>query len=237
MNASDYLRIKFQSDHHLALTMQNAIGGILQSARGVASVIYSGIERASWYSSCFIPQYNNVCQELKAEEIRTLYSIESVFKHADVIAYMFYLYLKTICDDIDNGNPEGSARKLIQRIAEFGSHMNVAGATRYAFATAASVALSQSSLVSKVVVERLSGKLPQGVLVLQFYGIQQKCALAARQLKVINPDYYWILYQAKLEMLYYFCEPAISKLFEKMKLKAFSNLDDLADYIQSDLNV
>lgn len=60
MTASDYLRIKFQSDHHLALTMENAIGGILQSAKGVASDIYSGIERVSWYSSCFIPRYNDI---------------------------------------------------------------------------------------------------------------------------------------------------------------------------------
>lgn len=237
MKASDYLRIKFQSERHLALTMQNAIGGVLRSARGVASDIYSGIERVSWYSSCFIPQYNDVCQELKAEEIRTLYSIESIFKHADVIAHIFYLYLKTICDDIDDGNPEGSARKLTKRIAEFSSHMNVAGATRYAFATAASIALSNSNLISKVVVERLSAKLPQGVFALQFYGIQQKCALAARHLKVINPDYYWILYQEKLEMLYYLCEPTLSKLFEKMKLNTFSNLDDLADFMQRDLNV
>ncbi|MDF3736979.1 hypothetical protein P3S22_26870, partial [Enterobacter hormaechei] len=68
-------------------------------------------------------------------------------------------------------------------------------------------------------------------------GIQQKCALAARHLKAINPDYYWILYQAKLEMLYYFCEPILSKLFKKMKSNAFSNLDDLADFLQRDLNV
>ncbi|MCK7132433.1 hypothetical protein [Enterobacter bugandensis] len=97
--------------------------------------------------------------------------------------------------------------------------------------------LSHSSLMSKLVVERLSAKLPQGIFVLQFYGIQQKCALAARHLKAINSDYYWILYQAKLEMLYYFCEPILSKLFEKMKLNSFSNLDDLADFIERDLNV
>ena len=237
MTASDYLRIKFQSDHHLALTMENAIGGILQSAKGVASDIYSGIERVSWYSSCFIPRYNDICQELQAEEIRTLYSIESIFKHADVIAHVFYLYLKTVCDDVKDGNPEGSARKLTKRIAEFSSHINVAGATRYAFATAASIMLSHSSLMSKLVVERLSAKLPQGIFVLQFYGIQQKCALAARHLKALNSHYYWILYQAKLEMLYYFCEPILSKLFEKMKLNSFSNLDDLADFIEKDLNV
>lgn len=129
MQASDYLRMKFQNDRRLALTTQNAVGGVLQSARGVASDIYSGMERASWYSSCFIPQYNDVCQDLKTEEIRTLYSIESIYRYRDVIAYMLYLYFKMISDDVDEGNPEGSARQLIRKMSAIASHMNIAGGT------------------------------------------------------------------------------------------------------------
>ncbi|MBJ8416236.1 hypothetical protein [Citrobacter cronae] len=237
MQASDYLRMKFQNDRRLALTTQNAVGGVLQSARGVASDIYSGMERASWYSSCFIPQYNDVCQELKTEEIRTLYSIESIYRYRDVIAYMLYLYFKMISDDVDEGNPEGSARQLIRKMSAIASHMNIAGGTRYAFASAASLALSQSGFMSKIIVERLSAKLPQAVFVLQFFGVQQKCALAARHLKAVDSNYYWILYQAKLEMLYYFVEPAISKMISRAKSQLFSNLDDLADFLQGDFSV
>ena len=225
MQASDYLRMKFQNDRRLALTTQNAVGGVLQSARGVASDIYSGMERASWYSSCFIPQYNDVCQELKTEEIRALYSIESIYRYRDVIAYMLYLYFKMISDDVDEGNPEGSARQLIRKMSAIASHMNIAGGTRYAFASAASLTLSQSGFMSKIIVERLSTKLPQ------------KCALAARHLKAVDSDYYWILYQAKLEMLYYFVEPAISKMISRAKSQLFSNLDDLADFLQGDFSV
>jgi hypothetical protein len=117
------------------------------------------------------------------------------------------------------------------------SHMNIAGGTRYAFASAASLTLSQSGFMSKIIVERLSTKLPQAVFVLQFFGVQQKCALAARHLKAVDSDYYWILYQAKLEMLYYFVEPAISKMISRAKSQLFSNLDDLADFLQGDFSV
>ncbi|WP_312984173.1 hypothetical protein [Atlantibacter sp.] len=237
MQASDYLRIKYQADRQIALTTQNAIGGVLHSAKGVASDIYADIERASWYSSYFIPQYNDVCQELKSEEIRSLYSIESIYRHRDVIAYMLYLYFKMVCDDVEKGNSEGSARKLIKKMAGVASHMNVAGGTRYAFAAAASVALSQSGFMSKIVVERLSAKLPQAVFALQFYGIQQKCALAARYLKVMDPEYYWVLYQEKLEMLYYFIEPMLSEIIKKVKSKIFSNLNQLTDFIQGNFDV
>ncbi len=237
MQASDYLRIKYQPDRQIALTTQDAIGGVLHSAKGVASDIYAGIERASWYSSCFIPQYTDICQELKSEEIRSLYSIESIYRHRDVIAYMLYLYFKMVCDDVEEDNSEGSARKLIKKMTGLASHMNIAGGTRYAFAAAASVALSQSGFISKIVVERLSAKLPQAVFALQFYGIQQKCALAARHLKVMTPEYYWILYQEKLEMLYYFIEPMLSEIIKKVKSKIYSNLDELADFIQGNFDV
>lgn len=237
MQASDYLRMKFQNDRRLALTTQNAVGGVFQSARGVASDIYSGIERASWHSSCFIPQYNDICQELKSEEIRMLYSIESIYRYRDVITYMLYLYFITISDDVDEGNPEGSARQFIRKMSALATHMNIAGGTRYAFAFAASIALSQFGFMSKIIVERLSAKLPQAVFLLQFFGVQQKCALAARQLKGIDPDYYWALYQAKLEMLYYFVEPAISNMISRVKSKRFSNLDNLADFLQRDFGV
>ncbi|WP_312803671.1 hypothetical protein [Atlantibacter hermannii] len=237
MHASDYLRIKYQADRQIALSAQNATGGVLQAAKGVASDIYAGIERASWYSSCFIPQYNNVCLELKSEEIRSLYSIESIYRHRDVIAYLIYLYFKMVCDDVEEGNSEGSARQLIRKMTGVASHMNVAGGTRYAFAAAASVALSHSGVMSKIVAERLSAKLPQAVVAIQLFGIQQKCALAARQLKVMDPAYYWILYQEKLEMLYYFIEPMLAEIIKKVKLKTFANLDELADFIKGNINV
>ena len=91
--------------------------------------------------------------------------------------------------------------------------------------------------MSKIVVERLSAKLPQAVFALQFYGIQQKCALAARHLKVMDPEYYWVLYQEKLEMLYYFIDPMLSEIIKKVKSKIFSNLNELTDFIQGNFDV
>ncbi|MCE0846545.1 hypothetical protein LVQ79_13395 [Buttiauxella sp. A2-C1_F] len=237
MTASDYLRMKYASDRHLALSTQNAIGGVMHTARGVASDIYSGIERASWYSSCFIPQYNDVCQELKAEEIRTIYSIESIFRYRDVIAHMLFLYFQLVCKDVEEGNSEGSARRIIRNIAGVAASIPAAKVTRTAFSQAASLAISQSGFMSKVVAERLSLQIPKTVFALQFYGLQQKSALAARHLKAMYPEYYWVLYQAKLEMLYYFAEPVISAMIKKLMSRSFETLDELSDFIRESYDV
>jgi hypothetical protein len=237
MYASDYLRVKFQSDRQLSIYAQNGFTNTLHAAKGVASDIYSGLERASWYSSCLVPKYNNVCQELKAEEVRSFFSIQSIFRYDDVIAHMLYLYFETVCDDIKEGSPTGSARDFVRQAAALASHIGVAGGTRYTICSGLSMALAHSELMAKVVVEKISGAVPFFVFVFQVYGMQQKSAMAARALKALNPKYYWILYQAKLEMLYYFIEPVLSEIIRKVKLGAYSDLDELTNDIKERVSV
>lgn len=98
-------------------------------------------------------------------------------------------------------------------------------------------AIAQSEFLSKAVAQKLAGKMPVGVYLLQVYGIQQKAAMAARSLKAIAPNYYWILYQAKLEMLYYFVEPALSEIIKKVNTGIYFDLDQLADDIREKFGV
>jgi hypothetical protein len=237
MNASDYLRTRFQSDRQLAIYAKNGFTNTMQAAKGIASDIYSGLERASWYSSCFIPRYNDVCQELMAEEIRTAYSIQSIFRYHDVLGHMLYLYFQTVCKDVKEGNKEGSAQKLVRDVAHLTAHFTVAGGTRFAVASAIAVTIAKSELLSKVVAQKVAGKMPVGVYLIQVFGIQQKAAMAARALKAINPNYYWILYQAKLEMLYYFVEPVLSEITGNVNAGVYSTLDQLAGHIREKFSV
>jgi hypothetical protein len=232
MGASDYLRAKFQRERHLALSLQKGFNGVMQSAGDASSVIYSGLERVSWYSSCFIPGYNNVCKELLSEELRTLYSIHSIFKHHDVIRHMLFLYFKSVCEDIKEGNSGGAARKLIAKGTYLAGNTYTAKMTRHAFAYSLSAALAQSEIIQKTVVQRLAVKIHAAVYTFYFFGIEQKAALSARNLKALDPDYYWILYQANMEMLYYFIEPVLADVIKEVKKGAFGSLDELASFIE-----
>ena len=237
MGASDYLRAKFQSDRHLALNLQKGFNEVLDSATNVAATLYSGVERLSWYSSCFIPGYDNVCKELLSEEVRTLYSIASIFKHQDVIRHMLFLYLKSVCDDIKEGNPEGSARKLIANGTYIAGSTFAAMETRYAFAYAMSAALSQSEIINKCVIQKLAVNSHAVVQALHLYGFQQKAALSARRLKAHDPEYYWILYQSRMEMLYYFIDPVLFDVINKVKKGVFDNLDELTAFMREKYGV
>ncbi len=54
MNASDYLRLKFSTEKELSLTLEKGIKGTAIGAYNTLDDVYHGIERASWYSSCFL---------------------------------------------------------------------------------------------------------------------------------------------------------------------------------------
>ncbi|WMY76417.1 hypothetical protein RHD99_11035 [Buttiauxella selenatireducens] len=232
MQASDYLRMKFQSDRHLAEVAQRGFITVVESMPGVLVDIYSGFERASWYSSCLFPKYNEVCRELSDEEVRSFNAIQSIFEYNDVIAHMIFLYLKSVSDDIKEGSENGSALKLTRNMAGLAAHMNISGGTRYAFAASASVALSRTGFMSKIAAERALPRMSWSIFAIQFFGIQQHCALAARHLKTISPEYYQILYDAKLEMLYYFVEPILNEMIQRVKSRDFLNLDELTDFMQ-----
>lgn len=112
MKASDYLKMKLQSDRQLAVYGQQGVISAWKAMKGIGSDIYSGVERVSWYSSCLIPRYHDVCGQLYSEEKRMMYSIRSIYRYRDVIVHIFYLYFRMVIDDTENGNSKGIVRSV-----------------------------------------------------------------------------------------------------------------------------
>lgn len=227
MQASDYLKLKFQSDRQLAIYSQQGVEGTWKALKGIGSDIYSGIERVSWYSSCLMPNYQSVCDELISEEKRMSLSILSIYQHRDVIAHMIYLYFEYVINDTENGNREDRVRTMNSDVTGMIKNYPTGKATRLAIALTLAKSLSASGLLSEVVIERLSRRVPSVVIVFQLIGLDQKCALAARRLKTLTPEYYAILYAAQLEMLYYFIEPFMDDLIKKVQSGFYRDFDEI----------
>lgn len=237
MQASDYFRMKFQSDRQFALYMQQGATATWKAMQGIGSDIYAGVERVSWYASCLIPAYHDVCRELVAEEKRMHRSVLSLFRYRDVIAHMFMLYFEMIINDNNAGNKAGQVRKAISKTTHVTSHIPTARATRLALALTLTNALAASDFVSQAVVERLARRVPTIVLAFQLIGTDQKCALAARRLKMLDPEYYALLYQAEVEMLYYFIEPVLSELIRKYQTEFQHDYDGFYSFVKEAWNV
>lgn len=229
--------MKFQSDRQLAIYGQQGVISTWKAIKGIGSDIYSGVERVSWYSSCLMPGYQDVCKQLYSEEKRMFYSIRSLYRYRDVIGHMLYLYFQTVIEDIDNGNRHNKARSADSNIAGLVASMPAGKATHLGLAVALSEALSMSEIVSRSVIERLAARVPNVVWLLQIFGTDQKCALAARRLKNIDEKYYAVLYNAELEMLYYFIEPVLAEIIKNNKIKRYRNFDEIYNAIKRKYHV
>lgn len=237
MQASDYLKMKLQSDRQLAVYGQQGVSSTWKAMKGIGSDIYSGMERASWYTSCLIPSYHDVCEQLYSEEKRMLYAVRSIYRYHDVIGHMLYLYFEMVINDTKNGNEKGKARSADSKITGLITSMPVSRATRLGLAVTLSEALARSDLVSRAVVERLAARVPNVIWMFQLFGTDQKCALAARRLKMLDPKYYSILYAAELEMLYYFIEPILSDVIKNVQMRFYRDFDELYDDIKGKYHV
>lgn len=237
MKASDYLKMKLQSDRQLAVYGQQGVISTWKAMKGIGSDIYSGVERISWYSSCLIPRYHDVCGQLYSEEKRMMYSIRSIYRYRDVIVHIFYLYFQMVIDDTENGNSKGIVRSVDSTATRVVARMPESRAVQLGLAVTLAEALSMSDLVSRAVVERLAARVPGVVWMFQIFGTDQKCALAARRLKTLDPKYFAILYNAELEMLYYFLEPVLSEVIKNVKIKFYQDFDECYNAIKSKYHV
>jgi hypothetical protein len=106
----------------------------MESIKGIGSDIYSGMERVSWYSSCLIPSYHDVCDELLSEEKRMYLSIVSLYRYRDVIAQMLYLYFERVITDSENGNEQNRVRKMDSKVTGLVKNIPTNKAARLAIA-------------------------------------------------------------------------------------------------------
>lgn len=152
-------------------------------------------------------------------------SILSLYRYRNVIAYILYLYFETIIADSENGNENNRVRETDSKVTGLVKNIPTSKAARLAIAWALAKYLSESGMLSEIVVERLARRVPNIVMAFQLIGTEQKCALAARRLKTLDPKYYATLYAAQLEMLYYFFEPFLSELIKKVQMGFYEDFD------------
>ncbi|KAA3665583.1 hypothetical protein FEV48_21660, partial [Pectobacterium carotovorum subsp. carotovorum] len=78
MLISEYLKYKMESDKFLAAHLDKITKKVKSNTISLTTDLSNGMERASWYTSCLIESYNDVCQELQYEDSRMVDAIKEV---------------------------------------------------------------------------------------------------------------------------------------------------------------
>ncbi|MDF7661806.1 hypothetical protein PUG81_22790 [Erwiniaceae bacterium L1_54_6] len=216
MNASDYLKLKLSAEKELSLTLEKGIKGTAVGAYNTLDDVYHGIERASWYSSCFFDKYQDICKEVNREDLRMLKAIKVLYKRRDVIAFMMELYIKHLFSKYEE-RPIEFANNSLKKITGVAAGIVTNRAINKVFSYSIAESVANATNTTLAVKNRIGSMGMIWFSAAQMYGKNQKAAMAARRLRMLEPGYYQVLYRENIEMLYVYIEPIISRIINDIK--------------------
>ncbi|WP_420064680.1 hypothetical protein [Pectobacterium colocasium] len=203
-----YLKQKMQADRIIALKIENALVEINQDLKDTANTLYSGVERASWYGSCLFDDYKDVCKQLMSEDYRMLIAVKQVYLREDVILDMVEIFFKKKLRRISEEKQNNILQEVEKKSAEHASTKFSKLSLAYVLAKIVRMSKDFNDFHTKIINKSSLAVVQVG----SFYGKIQRAVMAARRLKNIEPEYYWELYNEKIEMLYFLIEPEMSKI-------------------------
>jgi len=196
-----------QANKILALKLDHALTAVRGQVVDQVKILGAGAQRLTYYTSCFTDEYQDVCQQQKIEDIRFTGAVKHLLQHGSIIYDMLKIYFEEIFKYKTSAQLENIKKILMAvNIHIAASSLTTAG---FSLAVATSVCLGMNiSLEVSAITGRTVGTLA-GVVTM--YGVVQKAADAARNLRIDSPAYYAALYVQELEMMYFLIEPVLKR--------------------------
>nr|WP_238834526.1 hypothetical protein [Erwinia amylovora] len=205
-----------ENDRKAAIALNHAVNGVAQNNRSVLGDVHSGLERASWYGSCFFDSYADVCAQLKNEDKRFLKNIFEIYKRKDIIADIIRMYLEEELKSISNNKIGSLNAALAKSLSNYYGGMS----TKVSMANALSIIVVNSFNFKSEVMAQINKYALLVVTLASLYGKIQAAAMAARNLRILSSTLYTTLYHNNMEMLYFLVSDKINKaLIKSMGLR------------------
>lgn len=202
-----YLKEKLQADRHLTILLDKGMKNVAEVTEEQGSIIYNGIERLSWYSSCFFDNYKDICAGLKDEDVRMMLAVKQIWIRNDVIFDMVKIYVDLILNNLT----EERIKKIQKSLVKYSAVYSSSTMTNRAIAYSITKQICSNFGFKMLVREKLNMFSNYAVMVLSTYGRVQQAAEAANRLKLRNHTYYTALRVSNIEMLYFLIEPYLTK--------------------------
>jgi len=215
MHFNDSIITSVQADRIIALKLDKALAGVKDNVASTLKQMGDGVTRASYYTSCFIENYQDVCTKLKNEDLRFISGLIQLYKDRDVIFEMIRLYIEVHFKN----KTEGRIQNILRKLVGAGVYLSTTGTANRLLIISVATAVCQSYSFQTIVHGRLSqvrtlilkGSVTASAISFSVYGIVHEAANCADNLKEFNAFYYQALYERNLEMMYFIIEPLITR--------------------------
>lgn len=203
MNYNNKIINHLQANKILALKLDRALAGVVESVSNQLETIGAGAKRGLYYTSCFTEEYQDVCKRQKKEDIRFKNGVIHLLQNRDIIYEMLKIYF----EEIFKHKTSEQLEHIKSMLMAVNIHIAATSLTKagFALATASFVSIGMNlSLEMSALAGRSVGGIIGGIGI---YGIIQKAADSAYRLYISYPDFYSALYAYELEMMYFLVEP------------------------------
>lgn len=207
VSISSILKFRSENDRAAAIALDRAVNGVKNGVVEDVKDITSGVERASWYSSCLFDRYADVCSQIKHEDFRFLKSIFEIYNRKDIIADMLEMYIDMELKWADKTKIQIIDEKLTKSLAGYTRGQ----LTRRTMAASLSILIVNSFGFQNALLIKINRYSFAVITAAAFYGKVQDAAFAANRLRIISPELYQILYSNNMEMLYFLVSEKIDK--------------------------
>ncbi|SAC67965.1 hypothetical protein [Enterobacter hormaechei] len=211
MYYSEEIIKRIGTDKELAVRIDKSLMGIKQGVVDYVNGLGDATTRLLYYTSCLTDNYQDVCKKLGSEDIRFICALYELIKHRDIIFRMLKIYIETI---LKNKN-ETEKKTILQKLTPFTTNYSIKYISKngliYAVASYICYGNKMNLAVQNALMKKIGSRVGWIVGGLNIYGIVQRAAESADNLKNFCPLFYNALYMEGLEMMYFLIEPIIMK--------------------------
>lgn len=215
MYFNDAIITSVQADKILALKLDKAVAEVSKNVASTLKQMGDGVTRASYYTSCFMENYQDVCAKLKHEDARFISGLIQLYKDRDVIFEMIRIYIEIHFKN----KTEGRVQNILRKLVSAGVYVSTTGTTNRLLIISIAAAVCQSYSFHAMVHGRISharslilkGSVTASAISFSVYGLVHEAAKCADNLRKFNAFYYQALYERNLEMMYFIIEPLITR--------------------------
>ncbi|MEP8755817.1 hypothetical protein ABKV43_05805 [Enterobacter hormaechei] len=211
MYYSEEIIKRIGTDKELAVRLDKALMGVKQGVVDYVNGLGDATTRLLYYTSCLTDNYQDVCKKLGSEDIRFICALYELIKHRDIIFRMLKIYIETI---LKNKN-KTEKKTILQKLTPFTTNYSIKYISKngltYAVASYICYGNKMNLAVQNALMKKIGSRVGWIVGGLNIYGIVQRAAESADNLKNFCPLFYNALYMEGLEMMYFLIEPIIMK--------------------------
>ncbi|QHM70595.1 hypothetical protein [Mixta intestinalis] len=211
------LRKMDEANKRMAEFLEKGYEAFGKNSHEVLQNLYAGFQRASWHATCALvtfEEFSEVCAEIRHEDYRAFQNIKHHIDYLKGYRTVLELFFDLIVKNLSSSQLDILKSKI--RHASFKSAQGFMGAIATTGTTNRALVYALANLFYSSPYFTLTSApfLKRSVNLLSFvelYGILQQRIQAANRLKLLDAEFYRLLYSARAEGFYLFLEPALKR--------------------------